>query len=262
VPRLQGPAYILRAWDFGESDLLVSFLEQDRGKRRGVAKGAKKSRKRFGGLLAPLVRVQLEYVERPGQPLVRLEGCSLIQVHGRLSADLGKLLVACCLREILERVLPDGEGGGDFFLLLHETLARLDREETPGCQLWIFLLRTLALLGLTPQLGQCIHCRRPLAPVGLFGFSIALGGPVCGVCIHRGTSTDRVHAETLRLMRQWLSVPCTDPIPSVVPGRVLSEASVLIERFYLHHVAKEFRSLRVLRDVENRTRQHRKEGFS
>jgi len=243
----------------GESDLLVSFLEEHRGKRRGVAKGARKSRKRFGGLLAPLVLIQLEYVQRPGRPLVRLEGCSLIRHHAGVCEHLGKLLVACCMREILERVLPEEEGGEDFFPLLHRTLASLDRDESPGCHLWIFLLRALGLLGLEPQLDRCIHCRRPLAPAGLFGFSVPLGGPVCGACFGKGTSTHRAHAESLRLMRQWLHDPCTEPGSCTYTGRALREASDLIETFYRHHVAGEFRSLRVLKDVGRCLARHRKE---
>ncbi len=259
MPRYQGPAFLLRTWDFGESDLLVSFFEQERGKRRGIAKGAKRSKKRFSGLRAPMVLVQLDYVEKPGRSLVRIEGSTLIRNFSSFPSHLGKLLVGCCLLETLERVLPDGEGGEEFFPLLHQTLACLDREETTGYYLWIFLLRSLSLLGLEPQLGLCIHCRRPLAPAGVFGFSVPLGGPVCGGCIRKGTSTHRAHADTLRLMQRWLSDPCTELAQSGIPARTLSEAATLIERFYLHHVAGEFRSLRVLKDVGKRAALNRKE---
>jgi len=253
MPRYQGPAFLLRTWDVGESDLLVSFVERERGKRRGIAKGAKRSRKRFGGLRAPMVLVRLEYVERPGQGLVRIEGCTLLRYHASLAEHLGKLLVASCMLETLERVLPEGEGGVGYFPLLQEALDRLDREETTGYHLWIFLLQTFALLGLEPQLSSCIHCRRRLAPAGVFGFSVPLGGPVCGACIGKGTSTDRVHAGTLRVMRQWLRTPYGEVAQSGVPVRNAVEAAGLIERFYLHHVARELRSLRVMKDVAKRS---------
>jgi hypothetical protein len=60
-------------------------------------------------------------------------------------------------------------------------------------------------------------------------------------------------------MQQWLSVPVADLAQSGVPNRILSEAVTLIERFYLHHVAREFRSLRVLKDVGKRAALNRKE---
>jgi len=259
VPRYRGGAFVLRKWDYGEADLLVSFFEQGRGKRRGIAKGAKKSRKRFGGILSPLFLVQLEYFEKPGQSLVRIEGCSLIQYYSTLTSHLAKLLVGCCLLETLEKVLPDGPGGEEFFPLLYETLACLDREEETGNLLWTFLLKAFSLLGVQPQLSVCIHCKRPLAPLGVFGFSVPLGGPVCGGCIRRGTSTHRVDAVTLRLMRSWLGEYDADDALVGFSERHVSEAAGIVERFFLHHVSREFRSLRVMKDVLKTAGLNRKE---
>ena len=42
-------ALILRTYKLGESDRIVVFLTRDRGKKRGVAKNARQSRRRFGG---------------------------------------------------------------------------------------------------------------------------------------------------------------------------------------------------------------------
>ncbi len=259
MPRYQGPAFILRKWDFGESDLLISFFDRGRGKRRGIAKGAKRSKKRFGGILSPLFLVQLDYFEKPGRSLVRIEGCTLIHYYSSFPSHLGKLLVGCCLLEIMERVLPEGEGGEPFFLLLAQTLECMDREEQTGVLLWVFLIRTLALLGVPPQLEICIHCRRPLAPDGVFGFSVPLGGPVCGGCVRKGTSTHRAHAETLRLMKRWLGSSREAFYTAGVPGRFVREAEAVIEKFYMHHVTREFRSLRVLKEISKRAEPNRKE---
>ncbi len=258
MPRYLGPAFILRTWNFGESDLLVSFFDRERGKRRGIAKGAKRSKKRFGGILSPLFLVELDYFEKPSSSLVRIDGCTLIHYYSSLPSHLGKLLTGCCLLEILERVLPEGDGGEEFFLLLARTLDCLDREDQTGALLWIFLLRALALLGMQPQLSICIHCRRPLAPEGVFGFSVPLGGPVCGGCIRQGTSTHRVNAETLRLMQSWLGVPEEAFSAAGIHEPRVREAKAIIERFYTHHVAREFRSLRILRALLKQTEPNRK----
>ena len=42
-------ALVLRTYRYGEADRIVVFLTDDRGKKRGVAKNATKSRRRFGG---------------------------------------------------------------------------------------------------------------------------------------------------------------------------------------------------------------------
>src|SRR5512132_3169855 len=66
-------ALILRTYKLGESDRIVVFLTRDRGKKRGVAKNARQSRRRFGGGLEPLTFGRVGYVERERRELVRLE---------------------------------------------------------------------------------------------------------------------------------------------------------------------------------------------
>jgi DNA repair protein RecO (recombination protein O) len=65
-------ALILRTYKLGESDRIVVFLTRDRGKKRGVAKNARQSRRRFGGGLEPLTYGRVAYMERERRELVHL----------------------------------------------------------------------------------------------------------------------------------------------------------------------------------------------
>ena len=65
-------ALILRTYKLGESDRIVVFLTRDRGKKRGVAPNARKSRKRFGAALEPFTEVRLAYFEKERRELVGL----------------------------------------------------------------------------------------------------------------------------------------------------------------------------------------------
>src|SRR5256885_10725108 len=66
-------ALILRTYKLGESDRIVVFLTRDRGKKRGVAKNARQSRRRFGGALEPMTYGRVGYLERERRELVRLD---------------------------------------------------------------------------------------------------------------------------------------------------------------------------------------------
>lgn len=66
-------ALILRTYTLGESDRLVVFLTRDRGKKRGVAKNARQSRRRFGGALEPMTCGRVRYREHERRQLVLLE---------------------------------------------------------------------------------------------------------------------------------------------------------------------------------------------
>src|SRR5256712_12403080 len=73
MPLYTTDALILRTYTLGESDRIVVFLTRDRGKKRGVAKNARQSRRRFGGALEPMTYGRVGYVERERRDLVRLD---------------------------------------------------------------------------------------------------------------------------------------------------------------------------------------------
>src|SRR6186713_167985 len=72
MPLYTSDALILRTYKLGESDRIVVFLTRDRGKKRGVAKNARQSRRRFGGALEPLTYGRVGYFERERRELVAL----------------------------------------------------------------------------------------------------------------------------------------------------------------------------------------------
>jgi DNA repair protein RecO (recombination protein O) len=72
MPVYTSDALILRTYKLGESDRIVVFLTRDRGKKRGVAKNARQSRRRFGGALEPMTCGRVSYLERERRDLVTL----------------------------------------------------------------------------------------------------------------------------------------------------------------------------------------------
>ena len=72
MPLYTADALVLRTYALGEADRIVVFLTRDRGKKRGVAKSARRSRKRFGGALEPLTEVRVAYFESARRELVGL----------------------------------------------------------------------------------------------------------------------------------------------------------------------------------------------
>ena len=72
MPLYTTDALILRTYKLGESDRIVVFLTRDRGKKRGVAKNARQSRRRFGGALEPMTAGRVGYFERERRDLVSL----------------------------------------------------------------------------------------------------------------------------------------------------------------------------------------------
>ena len=72
MPLFTADALVLRTYKLGEADRIVVFLTRDRGKKRGVAKGARRPRSRFVGALEPLTEVRVAYFENERRELVGL----------------------------------------------------------------------------------------------------------------------------------------------------------------------------------------------
>ena len=87
MPLYTADALVLRTYKLGEADRIVVFLTRDRGKKRGVAKGARRTRSRFTGALEPLTEVQVAYFERPGRELVGLNYAETVRSPLSLCGD-------------------------------------------------------------------------------------------------------------------------------------------------------------------------------
>jgi DNA repair protein RecO len=86
MPLFTTDALILRTYQLGESDCIVVFLTRDRGKKRGIAKNARQSRRRFGGALEPMTCGRVTYRERERRELVFVEDIAPVRSPLRSAA--------------------------------------------------------------------------------------------------------------------------------------------------------------------------------
>ena len=93
MPLYTSDALILRTYSLGESDRIVVFLTRDRGKKRGVAKNARQSRRRFGGALEPMTCGRVAYFEKERRDLVSLNYVEPIRSPSRPCAGISRLRV-------------------------------------------------------------------------------------------------------------------------------------------------------------------------
>jgi DNA repair protein RecO (recombination protein O) len=113
VPLFTADALVLRTYLLGESDRIVVFLTRNRGKKRGVAKGACRSRSRFGGALEPLTEVRVAYFEKESRELVALNYAEPLQsplAHVTLaSGEAGPLEYVGYFAELLDEWAQDAD---------------------------------------------------------------------------------------------------------------------------------------------------------
>jgi DNA repair protein RecO (recombination protein O) len=154
-------AIVLNCRDYGESDRIIAFYSEAGGNLRGIAKGARRSKKRFAHTFEPCSLVRLTYRVRKG--LVWIEAGNLLEPHLGLRTDLMRWGYAALVSELVLEMVPEGEPQADLFLLLRLTLDHLVTSRDPVNVVLLFLLRFLHIMGYLPSLEGCGVCRRPLS---------------------------------------------------------------------------------------------------
>jgi DNA repair protein RecO (recombination protein O) len=116
MPLYTADALILRTYKLGESDRIVVFLTRDRGKKRGVAKNARNSRRRFGGALEPMTSGRVAYVEKERRDLVLLNYVEV--VRSPLAAPDGESVgYASYFAELIDEWAPEADPSETLFRL-------------------------------------------------------------------------------------------------------------------------------------------------
>src|SRR6267154_3761493 len=106
MPLKESEAIVLRTFPLGEGDRLVSFLDRKSGRLRGVARGARMPKSRFGSTLELLSYVRIWFFERETRELVRINQCELVESFLKAQQDYPRSLGLALVSEVAENVLP------------------------------------------------------------------------------------------------------------------------------------------------------------
>lgn len=162
----RGQALILDVFDLQEKDRIVTLLTRERGKKKGVARGARRKYSRFAGQLQPLARVQVRWFEKEGRDLVRIGEVELERPAHRLQEDLEGILLGGYLAEHLTEFVQEDEPGDLWFRLLDSTVEALLEGVDRDLAARYFEAWVLRLSGIFPAPEACPLCERPFPPEG------------------------------------------------------------------------------------------------
>lgn len=186
------PAIVLRSWPFGESDKIVSFLTEHHGKVTGLAKGAKRSRKRFVNTLELFSLVNLRFQDRPHGALAFIHACDLIRPFRGIATSLENIAHASYLVEVTDGLVGEREENQPIFAHLKEGLSLIEETGSSFAFLTFFELKMLKLSGYQPMLERCRRCGKnwQSGSETRWCFSSTDGGILCDLCstLRKGTA--------------------------------------------------------------------------
>jgi DNA repair protein RecO (recombination protein O) len=238
-------ALILRSVDFGESDRILHLLVPDIGRLPVIAKGARRSVRRFSGTLDLFNHVKIQVDVRRPNSLARLDQANLIDPFIAMRTETVRFALGCYLLELFDRLAPERGVRADTQRLFAFALGalRMVSERAPDLRLRTLIeLRALDALGLRPELSRCVRCGSSASGRGPTGFHVGEGGVVCDPCSAQLQGVSRVHAGTLRALEQGLRLDFERLDRLALSGPMLEEAHQLLTRFQRFHVGVELRS--------------------
>jgi DNA repair protein RecO (recombination protein O) len=236
-------AFILGTHALRETDRIVSFLTRDSGKKRGVARGARRAKSAFAGTLEPMTEARVVYYEKEGKELVSINSADPIRPSFALSDDLDRALLLSALAESLETFVSESEPAEPFYRLARHVMDGLFGEAPASLAAAYFDVWVLKLSGLLASPHECAGCGRPIDADEPLLFEEARPGFVGPEC--RRTEALRLTPDAHRTLLGFLSAPLD---PASRP-KGLAEIAAVARRARRHFLGHELKSQRVLEEV-------------
>jgi len=231
MPLVKATAIILRSRKWGEADRIVTCYAKNLGKIRGIARGARRQKSRFGAALEPFTVCRLDLFEKTGDTLFRISHVDVISSFHSLREDLDLMAAAARMVNVVSAVTPDGDPDPVLFETLQQGLASLCQSEDPACTALLVQIRLLGLTGFRPQTDHCAACGKTRM-AGAPQFSPLAGGLVCMPCASRQrTCCVSLSQGSLAFLQQAARLAPQLLMRLRAVGRVRDEVEEAIERY-------------------------------
>ncbi|MBZ5650463.1 MAG: DNA repair protein RecO [Acidobacteriia bacterium] len=243
----ESEAIVLRTYPLREADLLVTLFTRAEGKVRGVARSAKKSKRRFGGALEPLTYVRAFYEDRERQELARLDSCEVLESPLATEVTYPRAVALAHVAELLDELLPDREANDAAFRLALSVLAGLR-----GPDVWMpvtyFELWMTRLMGYLPDLGECMVCGRTLNGSRAF-FHALTDGLMCTE--DKRLASSEISAESRALAARMFRAPVEGFAGTPWPQKQGSDLRKFLIQTLQRHIEKKLVTAGMLEKISS-----------
>lgn len=241
--------FILKSLTYGESDLIVTFYSREFGKIKGIAKGAKRSKKRFANVFEPFSLANVIFSQKNRDALAFIEACDIIDHYAAIRQDLEKTLTASYFIDLTDHFSPEGKHHENLFALLADFLAMLTRESVSDAAIRFFEMRLLKIAGFEPALTACVRCKTPVTNGGTYYFYPKEGGIFCTACARPERYDQDVSAGTVRTLLLGKDMDIEKIKMVFLSEKLARESRNILCGFISYVLGKEVKSLKVMEQV-------------
>ncbi len=248
APTNETDGIVIDCRDHGESDIIVTLYTRDTGKTGVIAKGAKRSIRRFVNKLEIFSFLHLQLRKSGNKSLLLLEEADLHAGFITLRSDIKKYSVASVIRELLILSTREESDEGIYQLTLW-SFYQLDTGSDPLHTLMCFLVKFFDYIGYRPELECCIICGVTEDKYG-FDFNVFTGGLICKSC--GGSSPQaltKISEQTISLIKQILDCPIDKLSAFRAPENITYEVLNILHKHGRHILQRDIVSWKMLRST-------------
>ncbi len=205
--QMETAAIVLDYQDHGESDKIITFFCERLGRLTGIAKGAKRSKKRFVNKLEIFSSLIIRHTLPQNNQLAFIAEADLLDSFLSIRTNYLCFTRATIIREIVLLATKEQGGDDDLYPLLHWALSNLNTLSGADATLILFLTRFFANIGYRPNLTTCIRCGKELGKNRTFFFCVEDGGVLCNNCQNKSRNNIPLSCGTLRSLDMALKEP-------------------------------------------------------
>ncbi len=231
MPLYKTKAIVIKSQRWGEADRIVTFYSEQVGKVRGIARGARRMKSRFGSALEPFRLIDLTLFEKNVEGLARISQADIAESFSLLRENLELMTAAACMVNVIQAVTPDRDPNPNVFQALIDGLSSLESGcDSELCAL-LFQIHILGHTGFRPQIDHCAECGKD-AGKATVKFSPQSGGVLCLSC--SATSFDRgfsISPGSLAFIRQARRLPFHQVTRLRAAGQVRQEVVQAVEAY-------------------------------
>lgn len=178
-------AIVVKSQRWGEADRIVTFFTIQLGKVRGIARGARLMKSRFGGGLEPFTRVRLTVFDKRHDALASISHIDILDNFFPLRETLERMSAAARMVTLIEAVTAERDSSPVLFFTLREGLRALQTIKDSALLTLVFQIHVLGHTGFRPQIDHCASCGGGVCSI-TGRFAPSAGGLVCPNCERTG----------------------------------------------------------------------------
>lgn len=228
---METDAIVLDTVDHGESDLIITLFSQNTGRLSAIAKGAKKSKKRFVNKLEIFTYLQVHYQQKNERSLAFLQEAEIHTSFVNIRHHLDLYTTASIIQEFLLLAIKDGQPDNNIFRLSLWAFHLLDSKKNPRQILVLFLIHFFSYIGYRPDFGRCAGCHKEVHGGSTYRFSSTSGQLLCLSCSPQSGTGRPLSFGTIKIIQNSQDQPLDRLHRLKFSGALLTESLQLLHNF-------------------------------